>query len=74
MLRGAGQLLLGGVPFAERHGDELADDALSDAVPIQPRLVGDHQVVLRIGVEVVVPGLATDRTHLPGGHLHRAGI
>ena len=56
MLCDAGQLLLRGVPFAERRGDELADDALSDALPIQPRLIGDHHVVLRIVAEVVGPG------------------
>lgn len=45
VLRGARQLLLGALAAAQRHSDELSDEARLHAVPVEPRLVGDDEVV-----------------------------
>jgi len=74
VLRRARDLLLGGVARAERHGHELADDALLDAVAVEPRLVGDGQVVLRPPGESRAQRLAGHRVDLAGRDPHGARV
>ncbi len=74
MLGFAGELLLGGVAGAEGHGDELADDALLDAVAVEPGLFGGDDVVLRAAVELFFPRLAGDGVGLAGGDLDGEGV
>ncbi len=69
----AGQLLLHGVAGPQRHGDELADAALTDIEAIEPFLMGGDDVVLGGGGQAVVPGLAGDGVDLAGGDLDGAG-
>ena len=74
MLRLAGHLLLGGVPRPQRHRDELPDEALLDAVPVEPRLFrGDHVVLPRLR-ESEAPPLTGDRVHLTGGDPYGEGV
>ena len=74
MLGGAGELFFDGIAGAERHGHELADHAFFDAVAVQPRLVRYDQVVLRVAVEPLRPGVAGNGTDLAGGDLDRERI
>ena len=74
VLRDAGDLFLDRVALAEGHGDELADHALLHAVAVDPGLLGQHDVVLRIPVEVIRPAVAADGAHLPGRDLHGEGV
>ena len=68
------ELLLGGVARSQGHRHELPDQPPLDAEAVQPRLLGDHEVVLRPLGELVRPRLPGERIDLPGGHLDRHRI
>ena len=70
MLRLSRDLFLGRVALAQRHRNELPDRALLNAVPVQPRLVGSHHVVLRVSMKPVSPFFPRDCIDLPGGDFH----
>ena len=59
---------------SQGHADELTDDPLLDAVAVQPRLFRDHNVVLRIAVQVIDPGVTGKRTNLSGRNLDRKRV
>ena len=63
------ELLLGRVARPKGHRHELPDQPLLDAEAVQPRLPGNHEVVLRPLGELVRPRLPGQRVDLPGGHL-----
>ena len=70
----ARQLLFRRISLAERHGDELADNALLHAIAVEPGLVGERQIILRVRIQAVGPGIAGHGANLSGGDLHRARI
>src|SRR5262249_10237929 len=74
VVRLAGDLLLGRVTIAERHGDELANDAFFDAIAVKPGLARCDHVVLWIAMQAVGPFLAGDGVNLAGGNLDGAWI
>src|SRR4051812_44580778 len=62
-------LLPGDLPFdcgarAERHSDELADESVPGVDAIQPRLIGQRNIILWVFDEALDPRQATDRAHL----------
>ena len=46
-------------------GNELADESVAGVDAVQPRLIGQRNVVLRVANEVLDPGQAADRTPCP---------
>ena len=73
-LGAAGDLFLGRVALSQRHGDELADDPLFDAEPIQPGLFRDHDVVLWWLVEPIRPAVTGHRIDFSGRDLDRERV
>ena len=74
MDRRPGELFLDRVALAERHGHELADHPFLDAITVEPGLLGQNHIVLRVPVQMIHPGVARDRADLAGRHLHGEGI
>ncbi|MCY3789700.1 MAG: hypothetical protein OXH63_13030 [Gemmatimonadetes bacterium] len=62
---GTSQLLFGRIAVPQGHGHELADDSLFDAISVEPWLLGDDDVVLWIGVEVVAPPIPVTAQTFP---------
>ena len=58
----------------QRHGDELADEAVPGVDPVEPRLPRQRDVVLRIPDEVIDPRQAAHRAHLPDADLQGRGF
>ena len=72
-------LLSGDLPFdcgsgAERHGNELPDESVPRADAVQPRLIRQHNVILRIFDQVLDPRQAADGTHLADTDLQSSGF
>ena len=55
MLRLSRQLFLRRVALSQRHRDKLPNQAFLDAETVKPRLVRNHQIVLRCVGEFVLP-------------------
>ncbi len=69
VLLAPGDLTLDRGAESERNGNELPDVALTRIDPVEPRLVGQAEVVLRIGFQRLGPALATDGAHLANANL-----
>ena len=71
----ARDLALDRVARAERHGHELADPPVADIDAVEPRLIGQDDVVLLPTVasrlKPVGPGVPGHRVHLADADLHR---
>ncbi len=66
-----GHLSLDGGTQPQGDGDELADRAATGVDAVQPRLAGQHDVVLRVAGQCAGPGPAGDRADLAGADLER---
>lgn len=74
MLSVPGQLFFRRVLFSQRHRDELADYAFLIAIAVEPGLLRNDDVILRVGVQVRRPFVAADCVDLAGGDLDGEGV
>ncbi len=58
----------------EGHGNELADESIPRVDAVQPRLIGQRNVILRVTSEVLDPWQAADRTHFAHTDLQSSGF
>src|SRR5690554_3914100 len=61
-------------PSLLRRGDELPHLVLARVVPVEPRLLGDHEVVLGLPRPRCVVAPASEAANAAGRDLHRAGV
>jgi len=60
--------------FTEWSGDELADDAVARLDAVEPRLVRDDEVVLRICLQLGRVAITSQRADAAGFDAHRDGM
>ena len=70
----SGDLSLDGGTRTEGHRKKLADESRPGVDAVQPRLIGQRNVILRITDEVLNPRQAADRTHFARTDLQSSGF
>jgi hypothetical protein len=70
----AGDLFLGRVALSERHSNELPDHSLLNTKPVQPRLPGDHDIILWGRLKLIRPTITGHGIDFPGSDLDRERV